>query len=114
MTEAIWVAIIVQAGGLIAGLIAAARKLGRIEHEVKPNSGASMADGVNRLERYAKDLDRSLRGLAHSLDRRTEMHERALEEAIEDRDRRIEELREDLPRLIEEHVKACPLRHDDS
>ena len=111
MPEAVWVAIIVQSGGILAAIIAGARKLGRIEHEVKPNSGASMADGVHRIERYAADLDKSVRGLARSLDRRTAMHEQALTDAVADRDREFKRLRKELPQIIEDHVHACPLRN---
>lgn len=53
VTDAIWVAIIIQMGGITAIIVQGrtnSRKTAAIAKQVYPNSGSSMADAVNRSE----------------------------------------------------------------
>ena len=61
MTPAEWAGIAVSIMTLIAGFSAAVRWL--VKHylyELKPNSGSSLKDSVNRLERQVEEIYRIL------------------------------------------------------
>jgi hypothetical protein len=61
MTPAEWAGIAVSITTLIAGFSAAVRWL--VKHylyELKPNSGSSLKDSVNRLERQVEEIYRIL------------------------------------------------------
>ena len=61
MTPAEWAGIAVSVMTLIAGFSAAVRWL--VKHylyELKPNSGSSLKDSVNRLERQVEEIYRIL------------------------------------------------------
>jgi hypothetical protein len=82
------------------------------------SAAQSAAAATERVERFVRDVDTSVRALDHSIDRRLGISDRNLAEVEKDSNAAIERLRESIPRLIAEglegHVEACPLRHPDS
>ncbi|PFG19884.1 hypothetical protein [Serinibacter salmoneus] len=74
------------------------RKVNSIEHEVKPNSGKSMADAVNRVEDIVTQQAERLAGLGRDVGGiRQEMRQERTE-------------RQDVERRLDEHIQESPRR----
>ncbi len=127
MTEAIWVALIAGVPGVLTAIVQlrtrgevratkaiaqrAAASAAVAEHEVRPNSGASLADGVSRMETQMQRLERDVKTIGKDIggmreEIRTEREERR------DVEHRLDRHLADVPAILADHAEkiraTCP------
>lgn len=127
MSEAIVIALITQAAGVVVVLLQQNRKLERIGSDAREardqtanNHGTNLREDLDRIEskvdRFGADV-RALHDedeeLGHTVSRGQVRAQRALARAIDDRNEQLDRLREEIPvmirRHVNQHIAHCPL-----
>ena len=124
MTEALWVAIIVQTGGVVAAVLAGGKKLNRIDSNAKETRDQTanthktnlrddlddirgevrgIARQVARFTTWMSDLTAADEAIERSVDRQALANAREIARAHDEQEARMENMRRDLIARIDQH-----------